>query len=111
MKIYHAHRLYPHGRGIAEAFRASAEAVVAEMKVRHPTGAWVVCRQHDGGCTKVHPEEPEAASAAALAARGEPRCESCRVAGLDRPATTHSTHPDFSGYNLCAECAEEYDGR
>ena len=27
------------------------------------------------------------------------------------PATTRSTNPDFNGYNLCAECAEEYNGR
>ena len=40
------------------------------------------------------------------------RCESCAVAGREvAAATTHSVNPDFSGYNLCAECAAEYDGR
>ena len=38
-------------------------------------------------------------------------CESCAVAGVDRPATTHSTNPDWSGYDLCDECAAEYDQR
>jgi hypothetical protein len=40
-------------------------------------------------------------------------CESC-LASIQRqetPATTHSTNPDFSGYDLCAECAAEYDSR
>lgn len=34
-------------------------------------------------------------------------CESCH----ERPATTHSTNPDWRGYELCAECAAEYDKR
>lgn len=34
-------------------------------------------------------------------------CESCH----EKPATTHSTNPDWSGYDLCAECAAEYDKR
>lgn len=38
-------------------------------------------------------------------------CESCLVAGIHTPATTHSRNPDYSGYDLCAECAAEYDSR
>lgn len=38
-------------------------------------------------------------------------CESCLVAGEHTPATTYSINPEFSGYDLCAECAAEYDGR
>lgn len=38
-------------------------------------------------------------------------CESCMVADLHTPATTHSTHPDWSSLDLCAECAREYDQR
>lgn len=34
-------------------------------------------------------------------------CESCN----EHYATTRSTNPDWSGYNLCAECAAEYDAR
>jgi len=37
--------------------------------------------------------------------------ESCAVAGLLRPATTYSVNPDYSGYNLCYECAAGYDSR
>jgi len=38
-------------------------------------------------------------------------CESCLVEGIKTPATTHSNNPDFSGYELCEECAKEYDSR
>ena len=38
-------------------------------------------------------------------------CESCAVAGIKREATTHSKNPDWSGYDLCNECAAEYDKR
>ena len=38
-------------------------------------------------------------------------CESCDAAGIKREATTHSTNPDWSGYDLCTECAAEYDRR
>ena len=39
-------------------------------------------------------------------------CESCAATGEHGvPATTHSTNPDWSGYNLCQECANEYDSR
>ena len=38
-------------------------------------------------------------------------CESCLVAGEHTPATTHSINPKFSGYALCAQCADEYDSR
>ena len=38
-------------------------------------------------------------------------CQSCDVAGIKREATTHSTNPDWSGYDLCEECAAEYDKR
>ena len=38
-------------------------------------------------------------------------CESCLVAGKHVPATTRSVNPEFCGYALCSECAEEYDGR
>jgi hypothetical protein len=38
-------------------------------------------------------------------------CESCAVVGIRRPAVTHSVNPDYSGYNLCYECAAEYDSR
>ena len=38
-------------------------------------------------------------------------CESCLVAGEHTPATTRSINPDFSGYDLCAQCAAEYDSR
>lgn len=39
-------------------------------------------------------------------------CESCAEGGIHGvPATTHSKNPDYSGYNLCAECAAEYDSR
>lgn len=37
-------------------------------------------------------------------------CESCAEAGQHGvPATTHSSNPDWSGYDLCAECAAHYD--
>jgi len=42
--------------------------------------------------------------------RGIP-CASCDAAGLDTEATTTSALPDWSGYDLCAECAAEYDAR
>lgn len=38
-------------------------------------------------------------------------CESCLVAGEHTPATTRSINPEFSGYALCAQCANEYDSR
>ncbi|MBU1173314.1 MAG: hypothetical protein KKD44_27420 [Proteobacteria bacterium] len=34
-------------------------------------------------------------------------CESCN----EKPATTHSKNPDWCGYELCGECADEYDNR
>jgi len=36
-------------------------------------------------------------------------CESCIIAGIQTPATTHSINPDWSGYDLCADCAAHYD--
>ena len=38
-------------------------------------------------------------------------CEAHLEAGMHVPATTHSTNPDWCGYELCEECAAEYDGR
>lgn len=38
-------------------------------------------------------------------------CESCAVAGEHVAANTTSTNPEWSGYNLCEECAQEYNGR
>ena len=38
-------------------------------------------------------------------------CESCSVSGIEVAATTHSVNPDFCGYELCDECATEYDSR
>ena len=38
-------------------------------------------------------------------------CESCRVIGEWTEATTKSSNPDWSGYNLCEECAAEYNQR
>ena len=38
-------------------------------------------------------------------------CESCLIGGIEREATTQSTNPGFAGYELCAECAAEYDSR
>lgn len=38
-------------------------------------------------------------------------CESCQVGGSKVEATTHSVNPEFSGYDLCEECAAEYDSR
>jgi len=38
-------------------------------------------------------------------------CASCAAAGLDTDATTTSAHPDWAGYDLCLECAAEYDAR
>lgn len=38
-------------------------------------------------------------------------CESHLVNGERVPATTHSTNPNWSGYDLCEECAREYDNR
>lgn len=38
-------------------------------------------------------------------------CDSCLEAGIHTPATTHSTNPEWSGYDLCEECAEEYNQR
>lgn len=36
-------------------------------------------------------------------------CASCDAAGLDTEAVTSSSNPDWSGYDLCAECAAELD--
>lgn len=41
----------------------------------------------------------------------EKLCESCLQTGIQTPATTHSVNPDWSGYDLCEECAAEYDSR
>jgi superfamily II helicase len=41
----------------------------------------------------------------------ESLCESCLVASIKTPATTHSTNPDWAGYELCEECAQEYNNR
>jgi hypothetical protein len=38
-------------------------------------------------------------------------CDSCLESGEHTPATTTSTNPDYSGYELCAECVAEYDSR
>jgi len=38
-------------------------------------------------------------------------CEAHLVNGEHVPATTHSTNPDWSGYELCEECANEYNKR
>jgi hypothetical protein len=38
-------------------------------------------------------------------------CESCLEGGQHTPATTRSTNPDYAGYALCHECADEYDRR
>ena len=38
-------------------------------------------------------------------------CDSCLESGARVPATGRSTHPDWSGYDLCDECIAEYDGR
>lgn len=38
-------------------------------------------------------------------------CESHLVDGERVAATTHSTNPDWSSLELCAECAAEYDSR
>ena len=38
-------------------------------------------------------------------------CESCLENGEHVPATGHCKNPDYSGYNLCDECAAEYDSR
>ena len=38
-------------------------------------------------------------------------CQSCDIAGIKQEATTHSTNPDWSEYDLCEECAAEYDKR
>ena len=39
-------------------------------------------------------------------------CESCAASGqYGIPATTRSANPDYAGYNLCAECAAEYNSR
>ena len=36
-------------------------------------------------------------------------CQSCLESGIHTPATTHSTNPDYAGYDLCEECAAEYN--
>jgi hypothetical protein len=33
------------------------------------------------------------------------------MGGIETPATTHSRNPDYYGYELCEECAAEYDSR
>ena len=38
-------------------------------------------------------------------------CDSCLESGQETEATTKSTNPDYSGYDLCDECAAEYDSR
>jgi hypothetical protein len=38
-------------------------------------------------------------------------CESHLVNGEHVPAVGHSRNPDWSGYKLCQECIDEYDGR
>lgn len=38
-------------------------------------------------------------------------CDSCRVASEHVPAMYRSSNPEFSGYELCAECRDEYDQR
>jgi hypothetical protein len=38
-------------------------------------------------------------------------CDSCAQAGEIVPATTKSVNPDWEGYDLCEECAREYDSR
>ena len=35
----------------------------------------------------------------------------CEVPGCDNEATTKSVNPDWSGYEMCQECAAEYDSR
>lgn len=46
---------------------------------------------------------------AAAAEHGE--CPSCLTAGQHRPATTRSANAEWAGYELCEECAAEYDSR
>ncbi|MBW1953636.1 MAG: hypothetical protein JRI66_11235 [Deltaproteobacteria bacterium] len=38
-------------------------------------------------------------------------CESCLASGRKVPATTRSRNPDYAGYELCEDCAREYDSR
>lgn len=39
-------------------------------------------------------------------------CESCAEGGFyGVPAVGHSSNPEWSGYNLCQECIDEYDRR
>jgi hypothetical protein len=38
-------------------------------------------------------------------------CASCLENSIHTLATTHSINPDFAGYELCNECAAEYDAR
>jgi len=38
-------------------------------------------------------------------------CESCAEDGFDNLATTRSTNPDWAGYDLCDDCAADYDER
>jgi hypothetical protein len=42
---------------------------------------------------------------------GKRFCDSCAVSGDRVLATGHSTNPDWSGYDLCDECQEEYNQR
>jgi hypothetical protein len=46
-----------------------------------------------------------------MAVNIERECARCLDAGIHTPATTHSTNPDWSKYDLCAACAAEYDSR
>jgi len=39
------------------------------------------------------------------------RCESCAEGGIETEATTYSSNPEWSGYELCEECAGEYNSR
>ena len=41
----------------------------------------------------------------------QPYCDSCLLGEETRLATTHSTHPEWSGYAFCEECAREYSDR
>lgn len=40
-----------------------------------------------------------------------PECDACLDKKIHKPATTKSTHPDFSGYELCQDCAGELNRR
>ena len=40
-----------------------------------------------------------------------PECDGCLFKKIHRPATTKSTNPDFAGWELCEECADELNER